>query len=498
MVSSKIFGIQLTTENVTDILYFYFVKSNGASQVIEHVLGVSKQTIRNKYSDIRKVYQELESTYSWFGIQRKYAVFKSNQTPYRKITKAKLYNYVCQYWNKGATEADLIRFFPEIKSDLEEAKRIYYEKSLEDHNSSGKHRKQSGNPSPAFFDDDEAMDDSSYSNARYTDEGSFTGNGSYTDDFSYGGNSSYDDNSFTRYPVAGTGSYRNGSGTVRSYGRFASGYSEIFRKILRFAIMIAVVIGIVFLIKGIINSIGSFGFNSVGKRRSTFGKDFDVEYYNYDRKMFLGKAKKETPDGINLYYENLQKDNGKFSLAEFDKEEMNLEGAVFDGYTLTIGRMKKSRFTGSWCVRSDGGQVILAYFKDNQPTGVGIYRAYNETKIVNFSKDKKLIATYSDGKWLKPNGKELRLGKNNKYKKMFLNDDVNISVKNIDFCIDMGKLEYRSDTFDFSGKHNNFTANYYSKKNYINVEYVLADHIRMTFKDYNGAGFYRELRPSED
>lgn len=105
-----------TPQQITDMLYSYMVERQTAAYVCENILHMSREKIGNP----RQAWRNLEHYYHSYGFRKRY----NNGMAFRRITKDKLSQYVRMYWEKAATEKDLIEFFPEILNDLNEAKKI--------------------------------------------------------------------------------------------------------------------------------------------------------------------------------------------------------------------------------------------------------------------------------------------------------------------------------------------------------------------------------------
>lgn len=117
-----------TQEQITNLLYSYMVEGQSAAYVCKYILGMSETEIGNP----RFAWRNLQRYYNSYGFKKKY----NNGSAFRNISKKKLQDYVSLYWNKNATENDLIAFFPEIFNDLNEAKKIEGERELLRENSS--------------------------------------------------------------------------------------------------------------------------------------------------------------------------------------------------------------------------------------------------------------------------------------------------------------------------------------------------------------------------
>lgn len=111
-----------TQEQITEMLYAYMVEGQRAAYVCKDILGMTEAEIGNT----RSAWTKLQRYYNAYGFKKRY----NNGLAFRNISKGKLREYVRCYWDKRATEKDLIAFFPEILNDLNEAKRIEGEKEL--------------------------------------------------------------------------------------------------------------------------------------------------------------------------------------------------------------------------------------------------------------------------------------------------------------------------------------------------------------------------------
>ena len=126
-----------TQNQITNLLYYYMVEGQSGAYVCKNILGMSEKEIGNPTQAWRKI----QRYYKVYGFVKRY----NNGSAFQKISKNKLQNYVSLYWNKNATEKDLIAFFPEIIDDLNEAKRIDNEKEPWGQNSWDSGSKSTGN-----------------------------------------------------------------------------------------------------------------------------------------------------------------------------------------------------------------------------------------------------------------------------------------------------------------------------------------------------------------
>lgn len=111
-----------TQDQITNLLFSYMVEGQSGAYVCKYILGMSEKEIGNTAHAWRKI----QRYYKAYGFVKRY----NNGSAFRNISKYKLQNYVSIYWNKNATEKDLVAFFPEIFDDLNEAKRIEGEREL--------------------------------------------------------------------------------------------------------------------------------------------------------------------------------------------------------------------------------------------------------------------------------------------------------------------------------------------------------------------------------
>lgn len=126
-----------TQDQITNLLYYYMVEGQSGAWVCKNILGMSEKEIGNPTQAWRKI----QRYYKAYGFVKRY----NGGSAFRKISKYKLQKYVSLYWNKNATEKDLIAFFPEIIDDLNEAKRIDNEKEPWGQNSWDGGSKSTGN-----------------------------------------------------------------------------------------------------------------------------------------------------------------------------------------------------------------------------------------------------------------------------------------------------------------------------------------------------------------
>ena len=99
---------------IVDMLYAYMVEKQSAAYVCESILHME----RSRIGSPRQAWRILQPYYQAYGFMKRYG----NGMAFRKIQKDKLRRYVNLYWDKRATEKDLIAFFPEILEDLNSAK----------------------------------------------------------------------------------------------------------------------------------------------------------------------------------------------------------------------------------------------------------------------------------------------------------------------------------------------------------------------------------------
>ena len=441
-------------DTITRILYLYLVQNQSAATILYNEVGMTEAEIGNP----KMAWHKLKAQYQWFGFAKAYKF--GGHTPYESIGYQELRQYVNLFWNRRATEADLLRYFPQIRSTLEEAKKKDQEMDYSSWESSGTGKPGKLNPDYHFSNHREAAEEEEplrepkepvSRTRRICSENEDTHSG-------------------TTSP-APTGSTGCLSG---------------------FVAVLAVVFAVVFLF----NLFDGTSVGKVGKKRSAFGRTYNVEVYEYNGWHLLGNKSLGKPVGVNIAYANGIPQNSMYDLAEYKKEEKNGEGVYCDGKTLRIGNRKNNIFTKSWCLEAAGVDIKLAYFKNNEPTGIGLRRNTGVTQIVNFSKDNTVIATYQDGKWIKPNGKELKLNKDGEYKNIKLTDATRAQVNGIDFCLDERKVYYHSVTFCFDGVRNQFQAQYNSEKEVIRIDYAATQYLRMTItKDGQESGY--EVKPQK-
>lgn len=426
---------ECTPNQVADIIYEYMVENQSAHRILRNDLGIAEADINSmgKFGPSNRI----KELYKSYGFVQKFS--RLPQSPYSSITRGRLRQFVAMYWNQTVTEQDLINFFPSIREPLLQAKewyRLHPSKEWE---------KGGGSSEPFSFNFDET--------ARRTQ-------------------------TQQREPqrTVGTGrTYRRTSGWSISDIDFSW-----VKKLLAIILAIGVVIVAIGGVKALISKI------SVGKSatKSSFGKNYTVETYEYNGHKYIGNQKRNKPDGINLQYTT---NFGSYELATTNKKEIRSgEGASYDGHsTLIIGARKKNVFKRSWCIKCQGGKTELAVFKDNMPQGLVICREQGVTRILNYRKGKE-IAVYQDGEWKKPNGKPLKLNKNGGYKQVILKDETHFEADGIEFCIDSENLVYDSGAFEFEGTKNNFTAIYNAESDHINITYNANENISM---DLNGNGW---------
>lgn len=100
-------------QQIVDMLYEYMVEGQSAGYVCKHVLHMPESKIGNS----RSAWRNLQPYYQSYGFLKRY------NGAFRNISKYKLSGYVSKYWDKRATEQDLINYFPEILNDLNAAKK---------------------------------------------------------------------------------------------------------------------------------------------------------------------------------------------------------------------------------------------------------------------------------------------------------------------------------------------------------------------------------------
>lgn len=127
---------QYQQEQITKLLYFYMVQGASAKDAMINALFMSATEI----GDGRQAWRKIEHIYRSFGFSKRYML--GSGTAYQNIQYQKLYSYVQTFWNKNATEKDLLNFFPEIAQDLAAAKQADKNKPQGSWGSSGSSRKQ--------------------------------------------------------------------------------------------------------------------------------------------------------------------------------------------------------------------------------------------------------------------------------------------------------------------------------------------------------------------
>lgn len=221
---------------------------------------------------------------------------------------------------------------------------------------------------------------------------------------------------------------------------------------------------------------------------SYFSNGYEVEAYEVGNWVYVGNKKRNKPNGINFRYTNHT--NAEYDLAGFSSEVMSGEGVSYDyNHNFYVGSRKKSVFSKSWVLvnKNNSNEVSLAYYKKGEPTGVGIVYDGSKTNIVNYSKDKKVIATNSDGEWKKPNGRRFKLKKGNKYKGIEIKDSMNFVVDGVEVCIDPSNMKYVTETFSFEGVRTKFSAAYTIKDNTLDFAFEDARRVYMLYTKEDGS-----------
>ena len=118
-------------DTITRILYLYLVQNQSAATILYNEVGMTEAEIGNP----KMAWHKLKAQYQWFGFAKAYKF--GGHTPYESIGYQELRQYVNLFWNRRATEADLLRYFPQIRSTLEEAKKKDQEMDYSSWESSG-------------------------------------------------------------------------------------------------------------------------------------------------------------------------------------------------------------------------------------------------------------------------------------------------------------------------------------------------------------------------
>lgn len=166
-----------TQEQITNLLYEYMVEGQSAAYICKNILGMPESEIGNP----RFAWRKLQRYYNSYGFKKRY----NNGSAFRNISKGKLRKYVSLYWDKNATEKDLIAFFPEIFDDLNEAKRIEGERELlrENNPNTGRTSSTNSGSSHTSFEKRQPQNYTNYHPAQNTSSNRSTTRSNYTNNF---------------------------------------------------------------------------------------------------------------------------------------------------------------------------------------------------------------------------------------------------------------------------------------------------------------------------
>ena len=129
-------GRDLTPDQVVSIIWQYMVQEESAAYVCLNVIGMSREEIGKP----RTAWRKFDHIYRRFGFPKRY------KGAYKEMNINKLRDYVVKYWETGASEKDLLAYFPEINADYAAVKK----KDEQGPKHTGKKRKPGTNKSDPF------------------------------------------------------------------------------------------------------------------------------------------------------------------------------------------------------------------------------------------------------------------------------------------------------------------------------------------------------------
>lgn len=107
-----------TREQITTALYDYLALGRPAYDICENVLHMEKKQIGSK----KTAWRNLSYIYTTYGIGKRYK--SSKGYVFRNVSQSKFASYISKYWETYATEKDLLAYFPELKYEIEDAKKL--------------------------------------------------------------------------------------------------------------------------------------------------------------------------------------------------------------------------------------------------------------------------------------------------------------------------------------------------------------------------------------
>lgn len=105
------FNGKYSQSQIVEMLYSYLVARNSAADVCVRILGMTEKQVGSRKS----AWRILEPYYRSYGFLKRYEALQ-------RINKSKLASYVALYWNKNASEKDMLAYFPELAGDIAKEK----------------------------------------------------------------------------------------------------------------------------------------------------------------------------------------------------------------------------------------------------------------------------------------------------------------------------------------------------------------------------------------